>query len=746
MDEKWVFRSPRLFVDTHLPVPRGRGAPPRMRRSTKPFDRMKNIDPANENAMYATFRECVEKYRLCPNYTFVATPHAADPNDGQGKGCQMPDLGLYRSEDVGGLHAKNGKPKPDWAKVCLTVEVKSIKQGYAADPFVDGEGEISEPGISNVRRSSRGQTTGYAMTQWKHQQRVFLFSLQILGTRARFFRWDKSGSVVTRAFDYIDEPQIMVDFLWRLCHMSDVEQGWDPTAELIDRESAEGQSILNDAKLDCSPPHVISYWKESLEGDRPLWKLKVGGCTCGSHSQKLEDGEPSTELPAPARYFYVGKPHFVAYGMTGRGTRGYIAMDIETKQLCYLKDCWRISLEGIEREGDVLRTLHASGAKYVPTLICDGDVCSCGHPESVDAAYPQSMLTDTLWEGDPYEKNPLKSHIHYRMAVQEIGKPLSTFENSRELVRVIRLAIKAHRDAYQKAGVLHRDISAGNILINVTRAEDGEWKVGALLNDWDLSKNIHKLGSPRQPDRTGTWEFMSIALLQDCGKVHEVSDDLESFIHVLVYEAVRYLPLMDDLSDVSVPQFMRQYFDASIGRADGQMTGGHCKRANVLQGYLGLTGHIQAQNAHIDGIISVAFSWLAAHYHRLSIRRSALESVLTTSTQFAKTADDQWNARMEKEDIGSDEDGAEDIDPAPQSPIDDGRAARIATHIPLMRLFREHLLDRSSWDPADRDPGEDRLKNKPSPRPNSRKRLRSTHEPAQTPSRSSRGRKQKARW
>lgn len=38
-----------------------------------------------------------------------------------------------------------------------------------------------------------------------------------------------------------------------------------------------------------------------------------------------------------------------------------------------------------------------------------------------------------------------------------------------------------HQDAWEKAGVLHHDVSPGNILINIYNGE-------AFMNDWDLAK------------------------------------------------------------------------------------------------------------------------------------------------------------------------------------------------------------------------------------------------------------------
>lgn len=50
--------------------------------------------------------------------------------------------------------------------------------------------------------------------------------------------------------------------------------------------------------------------------------------------------------------------------------------------------------------------------------------------------------------------------------------------------------------AYEEAGILHRDISVGNILI------DPKTRCGFLI-DWDLSRLVSELGDgPMEPDRT----------------------------------------------------------------------------------------------------------------------------------------------------------------------------------------------------------------------------------------------------
>ncbi|KAG2751891.1 hypothetical protein P692DRAFT_20701781, partial [Suillus brevipes Sb2] len=88
----------------------------------------------------------------------------------------------------------------------------------------------------------------------------------------------------------------------------------------------------------------------------------------------------------------------------------------------------------------------------------------------------------------------------------------------------------AHKDAYELAMVLHRDLSVGNVVI---------YKGVGILIDWDLAKLITIQG-PRQKNRTGTWQFMSAFLVSHSGAVHRVEDDLESSLYVLLWTALKY--------------------------------------------------------------------------------------------------------------------------------------------------------------------------------------------------------------
>ncbi|KAI5115296.1 hypothetical protein M0805_008202 [Coniferiporia weirii] len=126
----------------------------------------------------------------------------------------------------------------------------------------------------------------------------------------------------------------------------------------------------------------------------------------------------------------------------------------------------------------------------------------------------------------------LRGYIHYRLVLGTVDRDLISFRSTKEMLTAVTDAMEAHGKAYEDAGVLHCDISPGNILIT----EDGR----GILIDWDLSEEMHGQREVRH-GRTGTWQFISAALLEDKqGKKHTYADDLESFLHVIAYICVRY--------------------------------------------------------------------------------------------------------------------------------------------------------------------------------------------------------------
>ena len=163
-------------------------------------------------------------------------------------------------------------------------------------------------------------------------------------------------------------------------------------------------------------------------------------------------------------------------------------------------------------------------------------------------------------------------------------------------------SVSAHGEAYRRKGLIHGDISPGNVLIYPDLVFNGEGVLEEapkpLLVDWESAKCANS--AARQPNRTrvrchsctlfalalirssqGTWQFMSASVLGEPSRRIAVQDDLESFFHLLLHCAIRFC--RHNWSDVDV--FMDAYFDGYIEH-EGVIYGGKEKLSTMRQGKL----------------------------------------------------------------------------------------------------------------------------------------------------------------
>ncbi|KAI0753087.1 hypothetical protein C8Q80DRAFT_1351432 [Daedaleopsis nitida] len=529
--------------------------------------------PSKEKDMYDALPEALNKSKLCPGFTFVATPSQSDPSDPTN---QAVDGGMYPDDHVPTTGEGYAYPPVDWSDLEIPMECKLHERND--DPFEDDEPN-HEP-TAESRKDTFGQILSYAEFVFQYQHRTFFFMIIFLGDYARIIRFDRSSIFATKKFNYKTETWKLTEFLSRYARLSSVERGHDCTATRIRPGTPLYDKMQKKGAVE-SGDNAQQLFSSSLDPKWPWWQLEIPVGT------------------ARFRRFLVGKPHFIAPGVAGRGTRGYVALPVDGKgkvgeKFVYLKDAWRVDHPGIEQEGSILKELKKKNVRYVPTLVCHGDLPG---PEQV---------TDwrSYWKECHPEENPddcpLKRHQHYRLVVKEVGKPLDQFGDcSGSLILAILCCLHAHEDAY-KAGIIHRDISAGNILLY--QDEQGTW-VG-MLNDWELSKKYDvPCRDARQPDRTGTWQFMSAHALNDIERQIGLEDELESFFHVIIYYAVRFLDSNLDAGDVG--QFLHDYFDAYSSYQSGYRCG-LSKLAAMSTGAIDVRPY---NGDHSPAGVNLKFSW-----------------------------------------------------------------------------------------------------------------------------------------
>ena len=317
----------------------------------------------------------------------------------------------------------------NWSSVELSIECKV--HANRQDPFDDSKNDLAV--VAAAREKVFGQILSYADLVFSHQHRTHHYMILFLGHYARIVRFDRSGIVVTKKLDYSLHGLKLSNFFARFAHLDAEGLGHDSSAIRLEHTDplATRVKALADKGLEEHPAdHVWAGFHASLDATMPWWKVKIYD-------------EPSKN----ERWAVIGKPNFQAPGLLGRGTRGYISLlldndgnlplDDDGNLLCddsgnstsnfkYLKDSWRVDYANFEKEGSILSKLNAAGVRNIPTLLFHGDI-----PGQATKSY------DAWCDQNPKASCPLKPHHHYRLVVNEIGKPLTEFADGLQLVVVM---------------------------------------------------------------------------------------------------------------------------------------------------------------------------------------------------------------------------------------------------------------------------------------------------------------------
>ncbi|KAG1853458.1 hypothetical protein DFJ58DRAFT_660885 [Suillus subalutaceus] len=340
---------------------------------------------------------------------------------------------------------------------------------------------------TNKAMATLGQIMSYSAAQLGTQYHTHTFSVLIVCDLAYIIRWDREGVTVSSAINYNKDP-----------HLADFFHHY-----------AQASSALRGVDTSVMPASVEEARLARLQLDLPATK------------RMLKVAVPAVNNSGPVTLIFPA-PLPVGQTPVGQCTCACPAYDIDNKKVVMLKDSWRVATADILPEGKTYKLLKEHNVSNVASCIACHDVPSI--PQQAPQTY---RFADAAWA---CSHNTITPHIHYRLVLNIVGKQSCEFTSSRQLITAIHDALIAHKDAYHKAGVLHRDLSAGNVGIH---------KGKGILIDWDLSKLINVKGA-RQVTHMGTWQFMSAHLVQNRDTKHDVKDDLESSLYVVLWVALMY--------------------------------------------------------------------------------------------------------------------------------------------------------------------------------------------------------------
>ncbi|KAJ2082036.1 hypothetical protein H4R24_001895 [Coemansia sp. RSA 988] len=120
--------------------------------------------------------------------------------------------------------------------------------------------------------------------------------------------------------------------------------------------------------------------------------------------------------------------------------------------------------------------------------------------------------------------------LHARYAMTPVGEPLQTLNSISELIVILYDVMRCHTAIYRDCGIMHRDISANNIM--VVQTDSGP---RGLLIDFDCAFDNSVAKLPVRPERTGTLPFMSIGNLSRSPLPHNILDDWELLLYLICW-------------------------------------------------------------------------------------------------------------------------------------------------------------------------------------------------------------------
>ncbi|KAK7048074.1 Pkinase-fungal domain-containing protein [Favolaschia claudopus] len=392
---------------------------------------------------------------------------------------------------------------------------------------------------------------------------------------ARIFRFDHGGFVATAAFNWYESPNILHTFFYRLYNtmegrlVGDDDTMFTPTTEDKNRMYA---ALIKHEFYHSMYETVEAATEESL------WIKAVRFRVVGDE-----------RVAQVVKCFTIGDPLSVANVLFGRATRVYrVILEEDIDQAlptiyvlkvlppfvlllafsnALLEDAWPSvnSRPEIDFYDAIARHCAENGIDTTGMAMCHGsvNVATLSTVSQQNADLHVTLLDITRGRRQ-----------HDRMLMTPVGTPLCNFDSPKSLVQALYCALQQHEIAYD-AGVLHRDISEGNILLHEVPAADG--KPRAFLHDFDCAeftrrgleqfeerfpdrretKWIYRPLSETLTDAVGTYEFMSIErqlarrqadgedpgndkIRLPVGAEHGPYHDLESLYWVLVWMILQY--------------------------------------------------------------------------------------------------------------------------------------------------------------------------------------------------------------
>ncbi len=350
--------------------------------------------------------------------------------------------------------------------------------------------------------------------------RRFVLGFTLCGSFMRIWSFDRLGGIASEQFDInkdgLQFVSTILGFLW----MSEEELGFDPTIITakgqrfieIKRDSTTERLVLDGVmkRARCVAGRATTCWKAHREGDPDaLFVVKDSW----QYPERDDEGGLLREATSKgvvrmAQYYYheTVRVQNADDDIQGNVRKG---LDI-TKATNYQEDRSRLLSTGTAGPS------RASRSRSIASTKRSSDQTSAPLPSS-----KRHCSTSPTKAGS----GVLPNRVHRRVILSDYGIPIYKAGSRQALLGALADCIEGHGSLRQKAGLLHRDISIGNLMVD----KDNR----GFLIDLDLAIPEQRVSASGAKGKTGTRAFMAIGAL--LGEQHSFMHDLESFFWVLFW-------------------------------------------------------------------------------------------------------------------------------------------------------------------------------------------------------------------
>ncbi|KAI1354763.1 hypothetical protein F5Y01DRAFT_238943 [Xylaria sp. FL0043] len=352
--------------------------------------------------------------------------------------------------------------------------------------------------------------------------RRFVLAFTLCGDWMRLWEFDRLGGIASEKFNINKDGQRFVSTVLGFLWMDDEALGFDPT--IIKSEHRQYIEIQQGTKTErlvldrrIRPAHSIIgratiCWKAYLEGDKSKpFVIKDSWQFPERDEGELLQQATRQKVINVTRHYYHETVRIQAKddGIQGNVRRGLDITRASNYRTGRARNLRALTVEAISRNSSTgsKRSSSETGALLPP-----------GKRSRSGSASPTK-----------HDNEPLPNRIHRRIILRDYGEPIYKASSRAALLGALEGCIRGHESLYNRAGLLHRDISINNLMIN----EDS-----SFLIDLDLAIQVDRIEASGAKGITGTRAFMAIGVLM--GEDHTFMDDLESFFWVLFWICIHY--------------------------------------------------------------------------------------------------------------------------------------------------------------------------------------------------------------